>query len=143
MEVWLDGFMRDSHPSREIAVWERIATVYLEYCKMSGPLTREQHMKVFALALTLSFTHDESELKNAAHGLPEDAMNKIILLHGHPVPIYDIKDDSLPHDSEGRPVAASTEGSDEDREHLSNDPPEDLVRALMKQGKPSKNKRRR
>ena len=31
MQFWVDGFLRDAHPSREIAAWERIATAYLEF----------------------------------------------------------------------------------------------------------------
>ncbi len=35
MEVWLDGFKRDSHPSREVAAWERICAAILEYVSMA------------------------------------------------------------------------------------------------------------
>ena len=35
MEFWLDGFMRDAHPSKEIGLWERLSAVYLEYVNAS------------------------------------------------------------------------------------------------------------
>ena len=143
MRVWLDGFQRDSHPSREIEVWERIAAVYLEYCKMSSPLTREQHQQVFALALMLSFTSDESALRSVANGLPEDAINTMAVLHGHPEPFYDIEDDSLPGDTEDLSRLTPAEKSSEDEEHFPSDPPEELVRALIKPNKAAKNRRRR
>lgn len=141
MEVWLDGFKRDSHPSREIEVWERIASVCLEYCRMQPTLSRERQRSVFTLALALSFTNDEGDIKNAANGLSADAIKTIVLLHGSPLPVYDIKDDSLLGETEDLSKTASAEQYDGDQEHFPNDPPEELVRALMKQRKTGKKKR--
>ncbi|MDI3567271.1 toll/interleukin-1 receptor domain-containing protein [Bradyrhizobium sp. Arg816] len=31
MEAWVDGFRRDTTPETEVAIWERLASVYLEY----------------------------------------------------------------------------------------------------------------
>jgi hypothetical protein len=47
MKFWVGGFLRDSHPSSEVAIWERIASVYCEYVKMARGLKPKQHEQVF------------------------------------------------------------------------------------------------
>ncbi|WP_315725638.1 MULTISPECIES: toll/interleukin-1 receptor domain-containing protein [unclassified Bradyrhizobium] len=50
MEAWIDGFRRDTNPDREIAIWERIASTYLECAHSSAPSERQKIFEeVFSL----------------------------------------------------------------------------------------------
>ena len=60
MRFWVDGFRRDSHPSKEIAVWERVAAVYKEYVTMAPTLDREQHEKIIHCLLAFVAVADEN-----------------------------------------------------------------------------------
>ncbi|WP_257169424.1 toll/interleukin-1 receptor domain-containing protein [Bradyrhizobium sp. SRS-191] len=42
MEAWIDGFRRDTNPDREIAIWERIASTYLECAYLRAPAERQK-----------------------------------------------------------------------------------------------------
>ncbi|MFD5213918.1 toll/interleukin-1 receptor domain-containing protein [Microbacterium sp. NPDC058345] len=59
MEFWLDGFSGDAHPSREIAVWERIASAYLEVLQFGLIAGEDQQQEVFNFFLSMSMSSDE------------------------------------------------------------------------------------
>lgn len=128
MKVWMDGFQRDSHPSSEIAVWEKIAAVFREYCAMTRGLTPKQYRRVFELVLMLSFTDDEHELLKNVNGLPEDALTIVSRLYAHDLPSYDFDDKTLP---DGREHSGPMHNHD--KEQFPQDLPEPLVRKFMKE----------
>lgn len=66
MSSWLDDFKRDSHPSREVAVWEHMASVYAEYRALHPELTSEQHKQLFEIILMIDCTDANSEMLRAA-----------------------------------------------------------------------------
>jgi hypothetical protein len=131
MEYWVDGFKRDSYPSKEIGYWEHIAAVYREYSAMSTPLTLEQHERVFRVILMSTNTGDEHALKKEAEGLPSGALERILNLLAHAEPVYDIKE-QLPFTNRANPSDDELKRlRNLDKERLPNDLPEELIRKLM------------
>lgn len=129
MQFWIDGFRGDAHPSREIRIWEHVASCYIEYCAMTR-LTEEQQQKVFAVISAISCGLSLSEASEKAIGLPEDAIEKIGQLWEYPVPIYDFEDSDFPLDYE-----ASSEDLERmqsgDAETFPHDVPDELIRELI------------
>lgn len=41
MEAWVDGFRRDTNPDQEVAIWERVASTYLEHAYSCDPSARK------------------------------------------------------------------------------------------------------
>ena len=93
MDRWLDGFQRDANPATEIGYWERIASAYLEYVKMTPRLTYEQYEQAFGLSLAFMLTNDKQELRWTARDLPEGAFEVMSHLHAHKMPTYDMAED--------------------------------------------------
>lgn len=91
MEFWIDGFKRDSHPSREIYVWERICAVLWEYMSMTK-LTSSQVPHVFNVVFGLSSGTSESQFSEDLAQLPRDAFTILTALMSHDIPVYDVKD---------------------------------------------------
>lgn len=89
MDRWLDGFQRDANPATEIGYWERIASAYLEYVRMTPRLTYEQYEQAFELSLGFMLTNDKQELRWTARDLPEGAFEVMSRLHAHKMPAYD------------------------------------------------------
>ena len=131
MEFWLDGFKRDSHPSKEVEYWEHIAAVYQEYVAMAPvAMTPEQHKKLLELIFALSAQFDQSEIEKRAGALPDGALETVINLYGHSVPPYDIEED-LPFSREDQPEDVKEMFENLDIEHFPHDLPENLIRDLM------------
>jgi hypothetical protein len=129
MAFWKDGFQRDAHPSKEVALWEHMAAVYREYASIV-PLRPEQHKAAFSFILELSMSSDEGALAELAAALPEDAREIITNLYRYSEPVYDIREES-PLVAAGM-EEAQIEGIDEqDKERFPQDLPEDLIRELM------------
>ena len=128
MEFWLDGFKRDSHPSAEVAYWEHLAAVFLEYANMTPTLTYEQAVNVFKIIS--AFDTDEN-LDKYSGGFPEGEILKIKNLYSYSQPIYDF-DEQLPFaDSDGATATSASNASEYDKEHFPVDLPEALVRELL------------
>jgi hypothetical protein len=125
MRVWKDGFQRDSHPSVEIAVWERIAAVYCEYSAMTT-LSREQQTNLFRLVFSIEERDSKRELRSVLSKFPKDAYTVISRLMQCAEPCYDIRDE-LPHKEE----TDAAEPSYLDKESLPKDFPESLIRQVM------------
>jgi TIR domain-containing protein len=127
MAFWMDGFKRDSHPSSEIAHWEHVASVYLEYLEMAKPISDEQRQKSFNFISNLWIGPDALEKDN----LPEGA-GTIIDLYKHAEPPYDFEEGDLPSVFGSDPTGVVERRADlYDKEHFPKDLPEDLVRELM------------
>ena len=56
IEKTIDDFMRDHHPEREIAVWEKIAERYQK--KVNQKMTSEQKKELYAELLVQSMKED-------------------------------------------------------------------------------------
>jgi TIR domain-containing protein len=131
MSHWIDGFKRDSHPSTEIAFWERVASVYLEYSRMIQPMSNEQKQQIYTFISSIWLSSTGAELIERARGLPEGAMETIMSLYSQSEPSYDIEEESPFPDIE--PVAENRHDRKQyDTEHFPKDFPEDLIRDLMK-----------
>ena len=62
LEKWIDNFKRDANPDSEIAIWERVAKAYTNYCS-GRQLTPEAKDDVFQTLLLRSMTSDEEAVK--------------------------------------------------------------------------------
>jgi hypothetical protein len=61
IEFWEDGFCRDAHPDKEIAIWEHMAFVY-ESAKDLGK-TQEARRELFRLILACSSSNERDVLQ--------------------------------------------------------------------------------
>lgn len=129
MEFWLDGFKRDAHPSREVAYWERVAAVYLEYAKMMH-LRPAQHETTVHLIHSLLEGSSEQKVSALAAQLPDGALEKLRNLLAYKYPFYDIKEELKIDDYTG-------DGLDplhnNDKESFPEDLPEDLIQQLVRE----------
>ena len=62
LEKWIDNFKRDANPDSEIAIWERVANAYRNYCSQRE-LTLEAKDDVFQALVLRSMTSDERAVK--------------------------------------------------------------------------------
>ena len=62
LEKWIDNFKRDADPDSEIAIWERVANAYRNYCSQRQ-LTLEAKGDVFQALVLRSMTADEEAVK--------------------------------------------------------------------------------
>ena len=62
LETWIDNFKRDANPDSEIAIWERVAKAYTNYCSQRE-LTAEAKNDVFQILLLRSMSSDEEAVK--------------------------------------------------------------------------------
>jgi hypothetical protein len=62
MEFWLDCFKRELYPGSEIASWQRIAAVYLEYSNFQELSTEQKHT-AFSVIVLLSMGLKYEEIK--------------------------------------------------------------------------------
>lgn len=58
LEERLDGFRRDVHPEREVAVWERLAGVYRAFCRDHSP-SPEARKEAYRVLLLRSMASEE------------------------------------------------------------------------------------
>jgi hypothetical protein len=93
MKFWLDGFRMDAHPSKEIKIWEHLASCYLEYTHITNLYDSKQRQLVFDLLLQMSFGSLEKDLEELLSTLPEDAFSVLSTLSNHKYPLYDIEED--------------------------------------------------
>lgn len=70
---WVDGFRRDAHPSREVAVWEAIAAVCLEVGFADPSLKGEQMQAVFNYLLAVSLGDDSAD-KHLSGKVPDSVI---------------------------------------------------------------------
>ncbi len=132
MQHWVDGFRCDTHPSREVRVWERLAACYLEYISMTR-VTPEQRKQVFAVLLSLSCGAEGNDLSENTKGLPEEEVEKLKLLFSRAYPPYDISDEPFHQDY------VASDGWEEllqnfDKEGFPVDIPDNLAKKLIEDG---------
>lgn len=133
MEAWIDGFRRDTHPTKEVELWEHMAAVHAEYLAMFPDLSDEQAERVFQIILSFSLTGDETDLRTLSEILPKDALNTLTVMYASPIPITDIQDNNPFAESVGSTEGTQEERQPYDKEHFLEDPPDELVRELMRE----------
>jgi hypothetical protein len=87
-QEWLEGFQRDAHPEKEIAVWEQIALAFTQFTS-SRDLSKEARKEVFGLLLFRSGATAESTLKRVKlkYLTQEEARALVNLYKAPPQPI--------------------------------------------------------
>jgi hypothetical protein len=129
MAYWLDGFQRDAFPTRNVAVFERIAAVYREYIMMERPATHEGNAAVYWTVRALD-NGDEETARKLASNLPTGAFEKIRALFNSDLPVFDIAD-RLPFTEAQMRAAEASGPALPDKEYFPADLPEKLVRDYM------------
>jgi hypothetical protein len=130
MEVWLDGFQRDAHPSREVAHWEHVAAVYHEYVFMTPEVrTLEDHKAVFNY-ISVLWMRDKNALAHFSSKLPSTAPKVIRELYRALTPVYDIRESQVEPTAE-QELDQISESGYADKERFPQDIPDNLVRKLI------------
>jgi hypothetical protein len=130
MDNWLDGFKRDSHPSKEVEVWERLAAVYLECCSLSPDLSPGQHRQLFALILAIDMRSGKNALTAMSTQLPERVLEDALRAYRSDLPVYDFVDDKTRRS--GDPIDSSnTTSRNLDKEYFPNDVPDHLIQKII------------
>jgi len=142
MGDWLDGFKRDSHPSREVAIWEHMATVYLEYCALHPELNHEQHHRLWALIMMIDNRESPETLEAASASLPACAVEDILRSYGSVLPPHDFAN---VEDRRGTEDAGAQDRrpASFDKEHFPNDVPDRLIREIIAMEKSAHRVKRR
>jgi hypothetical protein len=138
MKCWLDGFQHDTHPSPEIAIWERICATVHEYLTMNSEASPGAE-QVFNIALGLANGANKAKLSEYLKTLPSDAFEIIEKLMTHKIPMYDV--------TECCSFAKRTDEYElwpnEDRERFPVDLPNSLIRSVTKRLSKRPTKKRR
>ena len=83
MESWVDDFKRDAHPSREVAIWEHMASVYMECCAQHPELSFDERKSVYKLVVVLSVTRAANSIKSVSNTLPSSIVEEIFRTYGN------------------------------------------------------------
>jgi hypothetical protein len=146
MDYWADGLHRDSHPSREISVWERIASVVQEYLAMTE-LKKSQIQSVFDVALGLSLGHSRESLSEHLKHLPPDAFETLERMGMSPRPPYDFSDPALAAEEDLGGGPDFENSWNEDRELFPSDLPNHVLEGIMIKdkmgGRPGRGRKKR
>jgi hypothetical protein len=133
-DYWVDGFRRDSFPSKSVSGWEHICALYQEYISMV-PLSPEQQEAAFWAIFTIS--SGQSLATKGAHILPEGAVDFLSRMLPNSSPLIDWKDEEFgsqgPESSEADKVM-KTYFASKDKEQFPNDLPDDMMKELARQG---------
>ncbi len=79
---WIEGFQRDLHPEREVAIWEGMARALTEFSK-GRTLSPEARKEVYLLLLVSTTATDEGirdQLQKTQHLNPDD-LREVIRVH--------------------------------------------------------------
>jgi TIR domain len=131
MDFWVDGFRRDSHPSREIRIWEHIAACYIEFTS-AHDLTAEQRLNSYNAITSLSMSGGVDSAVPYCKNLPTGALDNLALMWRSDLPIYDIEGDDFERVTGGE-VAKSIISRDIAgmKEHFPHDVPDELIAELI------------
>lgn len=91
-EKWIEGFQRDVHPEREVAIWEQIAIAFSQFTS-GRTLSLEVRKEVLGLLLFRSGATAEDTLKHAKlkYLSPEEARELVSLYKASPQPVTAVK----------------------------------------------------
>jgi hypothetical protein len=131
MQFWVEGFQRDSHPSKEVSIWEHLASVWLEFW-MINSLTAEQRRSVFNFLLSMSSNKEVSQMRELID-LPDDMLDALETMWRQSYPLYEFE-----HENSFDAVNDSEQDSDVpewiqemDKEIFPRDVPDVLIRELI------------
>ena len=128
LKNWIDDFKRDSHPSREVAVWEHLAAVYVECCSASQGLSSDQHKQLFKLIFAIDMRQGSETLKAFSAGLPANTVEDAFRAYGSQSPLNDLADEL----SEDEAKEVQTSSSQHlDKEHFPIDVPDHLIKEVI------------
>lgn len=92
LDEWLDGFKRDENPEREIAIWEQMASAYVQFLN-TGEFNTSARREMLGLLLTRSSTTDiEPLLGNLQYLTKDQARSLLALYDAAPQPVTVGKD---------------------------------------------------
>lgn len=97
MEFWIDGFKRDTHPTKEVSWWEFLSTCYLEYIQM-GTLSSDQYKSAYnILFYILNMNLDEDTLRDSLRKdieiVTDDGFQSLCNLVNYLEPYYDMEEE--------------------------------------------------
>lgn len=95
MEWWLEGFLRDSHPEKEVAWWEHLAACYLEHLMVSD-LEQAQQGLAFEILFGLCNDLSEADLAEAIEQIGQEEYQKIRAIALSKRPVFDIAEELEP-----------------------------------------------
>ncbi len=132
MDHWVEQFRKDTHPSAEVAIWERVAAVLIE-CTLAYPeLTPSQKQQAFELICSHWADKPDYAIRKALGALPDGATEMIIQSYASSKPLFG-SPAANPPESNIEPEWDSDRPLEQlDREHFPADLPEDLIRDLMR-----------
>jgi hypothetical protein len=73
IEGWIDSFKADTHPSREVAVWEKISAAYLELIQLPD-IKQTDRQSVYSILLAMSSGIPIAYVK---HNLPQKVLKLV------------------------------------------------------------------
>jgi len=129
MAFWLDGFQRDAHPSREIAIWEHISACWREFLVLeTEKISREFVKNAFNYLVGLSISTKADECTS----LSKETIRALEEIWRSALPPYDFE----MNDVDKRDSDVSEENLPEylsriDTERFPEDLPEELIRQLL------------
>jgi len=131
MDYWVDGFRRDSHPSREVAFWEHLSAVWLEYLAMGSDERTEEVDKIAFRALyTRALSGSKERMFATSAGLSNDLLEMIENLYSKERHVYDLID-AFPGDKDELAGSSREYPEGLDKQRFPEDLPELLIRELM------------
>jgi hypothetical protein len=131
MDHWVDGFRGDSHPTKEVGIWERIASSLIEYRHLAK-LTAEQEAAAYRLLVGLAVGARDDELAERAMTLPANAVAILKELFHHLRPTWDFPHDPFPLNYSATEEELARLRTLEDREVFPKDLPDELVTEWMR-----------
>jgi hypothetical protein len=134
-DFWVDGFRRDSFPSKSVSRWEHICVIYQEYIS-TVPLSPEQQEAAFWAIFSIN--SGQSLTTKAAHLLPEGAVDFLSRKFPYSSPLFDWKDEPFGFGSQGPELGEADEVmktyfASKDKEQFPHDLPDDMMKELAKQ----------
>jgi hypothetical protein len=117
MEFWVDGFIRDAHPSREVSHWERIAAAYLEYMQVKE--FDEKHRPAivqFLVGISVGRPVDEEPLPDSLE--PDRDLLAALVGSTEPLIEFDIPGEPVWADMPTHKPGCPCEGEDSPPSHV-------------------------
>jgi hypothetical protein len=133
-DFWVEGFRRDSHPSKSISNWEHICALYQEYIS-TIPLTEEQQHAAFNAILAISIGPPPTGKE--AQKLPQGAVKFLADMFASLEPIFDRRGEgfSIHGESDEPDDPMATYFANKDKEHFPKDLPDDLLKEFTKENR--------
>lgn len=90
-DEWVDGFRREAHPAKELFVWQRIASAFVETKAVLPDWNPEIADEVLAICLASSFEADVEDVKVTSKHLTDKQADEVIQRFFSPFPLEQIE----------------------------------------------------